>query len=60
MAISLQSTEEGEEASVRGWVGHKLLDLPIKLKKKNLVTLITMAGSLLGMKSISGSNREQV
>lgn len=30
--ISLQSTEEGKEAGVRGWVGQKLLDLPVKLK----------------------------
>lgn len=54
--VSLQSAEEGEEASVRGWVGQKLLNLPTKLEKK--VTLIT--GSPLGMKSISGSYREQV
>lgn len=31
--ISLQSAEEGEEASVRGRVGQKLLDLSIKLKE---------------------------
>lgn len=30
--ISLQSAEEGEEAGVRGRVGQKLLDLPVKLK----------------------------
>lgn len=38
--ISLQSAEEGEEASVRGWVGQKLLDLSIKLKEYMFVTFI--------------------
>lgn len=31
--VSLQSAEEGEEASVRGRLGQKLLDLTIKLKR---------------------------
>lgn len=38
---SLESAEEVEEASIRGRVGQKLLDLSIKLREDMFVTLIT-------------------